>query len=714
MKKFTKITTLVLIFSFVILAIAAIASATTGEQLPNIVLTKTALYDAGTQKVTYTIDWGVSGGNVDNLTITDTLPAWTDLVVGSVVPPTTPPLANGSRNFHPLNPTQDRDIVWDLGPQGDGTEGTIAFQVEIWAKKTCIISKNKVHAEALLSDQSSVSANAFSDAINVEDEHCACNANAQKVVVSDVKTIDEDGPAVPLTFIHPAWTANIPGATWIWATDPVESPTNDVDLTKTFTRTFIILGAPTSGTLDVAADNHYTAKVNGNTVPVVFDENNFELATQDSYDVSTFLLGGLNTIEIKVTNQEVGQDPDPVNNPAGLLYKLTVNNNECIPPPLPIPAHLIVEKTTYPSGDPTSFPITATGNGTITGGGSGTVTDAVNKDYEVTPGTYSVTEDLSNLPLWREDSNTCSSVVLNAGETKTCTIVNKKAAQIQVIKTTLGDIGTFDFIGNWGGNLSITTLAEDIPVDSFFDVFVNVAGEPLSVTETVPSGWIVDNATCNLATVMPGSTTNTCSFTNTKQLEDIGGNLPQCSDNVDNEDTEDTLIDEEDPGCYPNNNPESGTYDPNDNDESNSTPQTNGSGSGGGGGSSSGSRRVSTYRAPGEVLGAEASCGIYVDKFLRKGYRNNVEAVKLVQRFLNDYTHAVLVVDGVFGQKMEGVLKAFQLAHSDKILAPWGITVPTGIFYLTTQIEVNNIMCPTLNLPIPSNLVNFTPNVIQQ
>ncbi len=116
-------------------------------------------------------------------------------------------------------------------------------------------------------------------------------------------------------------------------------------------------------------------------------------------------------------------------------------------------------------------------------------------------------------------------------------------------------------------------------------------------------------------------------------------------------------------------------------------------------GSSSGSRTV----RQGQVLGAETSCGIYVDKFLRRGYKNDVNAVMKLQKFLNDYMKAGLKEDGKFGYGTEKWLKSFQLKHADKVLTPWGFKskAPTGIFYLTTQTEVNNIMCPPLNLPIP-------------
>ncbi len=159
-----------------------------------------------------------------------------------------------------------------------------------------------------------------------------------------------------------------------------------------------------------------------------------------------------------------------------------------------------------------------------------------------------------------------------------------------------------------------------------------------------------------------------------------GSRRKQCSDNRDNDN--DGLEDEADPGCHSDGNANnSNSYVRSDNNEQD-----------------------------GQVLGAETSCGIYVDKFLRKGYQNDVDSVKEVQQFLNDYMNAGLALDGVYGPLTEAAVENFQLAHAEKVLAPWGITAPTGIFYLTTQTEVNNIMCPTLELPIPSNLIQFRDN----
>ncbi len=168
----------------------------------------------------------------------------------------------------------------------------------------------------------------------------ACNASASASYISDTSTeVPGVENAVLLSPTHPAWTASIPGASWIWTSNPVENPTNDGDLTKVFVENFIIVGTPTGGTLDVAADNSYSVKVNGNVVPVVFDQDNFQSSTQDSYNIGAFLVSGVNTIEFTVTNWESAeQSADPAANPAGLMYKVSVQNNECVnPEPEPTP-----------------------------------------------------------------------------------------------------------------------------------------------------------------------------------------------------------------------------------------------------------------------------------------------------------------------------------------------------------------------------------------
>ncbi len=171
--------------------------------------------------------------------------------------------------------------------------------------------------------------------------------------------------------------------------------------------------------------------------------------------------------------------------------------------------------------------------------------------------------------------------------------------------------------------------------------------------------------------------------------------MPECSDGIDNDGDHKTDI--QDPGCHTDgkaNNPDS--YDPSDNKEKTGGQSTSGGGHWSGGGSPAG-----------EVLGASNICGVYLDKYLRMGSDNNPVAVEALQKFLNQFMNAGLTVDGKFGGLTDKFVRLFQTAHADKILTPWGLPAnkPTGIVYLTTTTEINNIMCPELQLPIPTNLV---------
>lgn len=136
------------------------------------------------------------------------------------------------------------------------------------------------------------------------------------------------GNAVPVTFIHPAWTANIPGATWIWSVDPVANPTTDEF--STFEKSFSIVGSVTSAVLDIASDNSYKVWINGTLVGEDASENNFSSTGQDQYTttVVSALQSGANTIKVEVKNWALGGGT-PTTNPAGLLYKLVVNSKEC-------------------------------------------------------------------------------------------------------------------------------------------------------------------------------------------------------------------------------------------------------------------------------------------------------------------------------------------------------------------------------------------------
>jgi hypothetical protein len=143
--------------------------------------------------------------------------------------------------------------------------------------------------------------------------------------------------------------------------------------------------------------------------------------------------------------------------------------------------HLVVKKTTIPSGDLTSFTISATSSngGTITGGGSGTVTDANDKNYEVTPGTYSVTETVPE--GWEETSNTCSNIAVGMGETKDCLITNTKKPKLTVTKVVVNDNGGKKVVSDFPLFVGDTEVTSG--VTNYFD-----AGD-YTVTENPDSGY---------------------------------------------------------------------------------------------------------------------------------------------------------------------------------------------------------------------------------
>ena len=111
----------------------------------------------------------------------------------------------------------------------------------------------------------------------------------------------------------------------------------------------------------------------------------------------------------------------------------------------------------------------------------------------------------------------------------------------------------------------------------------------------------------------------------------------------------------------------------------------------------------------GRVLGATTTCGIYLEKFLRRGYKNDPEQVKKVQQFLNDYFKLNIPVTGFFGPQTDAAVKKFQLEFAGDILKPWNLKAPTGIVYITTTTKINKIMCPELDIQAP-NLIPFEKN----
>jgi uncharacterized repeat protein (TIGR01451 family) len=201
--------------------------------------------------------------------------------------------------------------------------------------------------------------------------------------------------------------------------------------------------------------------------------------------------------------------------------------------------HLVVEKTTLPAADPTNFGITASGTGTITGGGAGTVSDAADQTYEVTPGTYSVSETVPS--GWSKTGDTCQNVVIAAGATVHCTLTNTKLAKLKIVKATDPTSSSQPFsFGATGPSITqansgfvLDTNAGDNTLPNNFQ-YQNLTPGTYTVTETEPGGWLLTNLVCTGVTYNWNGTTQTlsvtvaagaditCTFTNT-QLTSISG-----------------------------------------------------------------------------------------------------------------------------------------------------------------------------------------------
>ncbi|TAL49550.1 hypothetical protein EPN83_00185 [Patescibacteria group bacterium] len=159
-----------------------------------------------------------------------------------------------------------------------------------------------------------------------EDDECNPTEDS---VVSDSNTIvleASSSPAAELSFIHPAWSATVgsPDARWIWEIDGVANPTTDEE--KTFVRAFNLIGDPTGGSLRLASDNSYEARLNGQPVGSDLSENNF--SSSDEWDVGSILRTGANELIIKVKNWALPEGT-PQTNPAGLLYRLRWTGRQC-------------------------------------------------------------------------------------------------------------------------------------------------------------------------------------------------------------------------------------------------------------------------------------------------------------------------------------------------------------------------------------------------
>ncbi|MCA9359573.1 hypothetical protein KC850_00870 [Candidatus Kaiserbacteria bacterium] len=157
-----------------------------------------------------------------------------------------------------------------------------------------------------------------------------------KLTSDDTNTVEEkEGAfAVVLDFIHDAWTESLLDADWIWGdqgpTDPSQAET------QTFSNKFGWGGATiVDATLTIAADNSFSASINGDLAGEDLTEHNYG-ATKD-YDVAGLIDNGNNELLVEVTN--FAGSASRKSNPAGLYYELVITGEgeDCGVPYIPEP-----------------------------------------------------------------------------------------------------------------------------------------------------------------------------------------------------------------------------------------------------------------------------------------------------------------------------------------------------------------------------------------
>jgi hypothetical protein len=189
--------------------------------------------------------------------------------------------------------------------------------------------------------------------------------------------------------------------------------------------------------------------------------------------------------------------------------------------------HIIIDKVTNPSGDPTNFNFDASGGSYA----DFSLTDAAApNDQTLVPGNYSVSETVPS--GWNQtnsqcvssigDTETAAALELDAGETITCTFTNTKRGHIIVDKITTpsGDTTSFNFDAN-GGSYADFSLTDAAPPNDQTLVPGNY-----SVSETVPSGWDLTSSPCvsslghsetTASITLNAGETVTCKFYNRKR-----------------------------------------------------------------------------------------------------------------------------------------------------------------------------------------------------
>lgn len=555
-------------------------------------------------------------------------------------------------------------------------------------------------------------------------------------IVSDSKTIIEGGVASVSTYDdHPDWTANIPGATWIWKTFFVQNPTQDE--TTTFSRTFKINGEVKIASLVIAADNQYTVSINNNLVGNDQQGDNFFDEKKDIYDIAPYLNSGVNTIVFTVNNLALN-DSSPETNPAGLLYKISVTqsgtNCDSDVPVIPPPVDSCINKV--PTGSITAdgknatliipegaCPIkisfsSYTFEETVRPFDEQVLVDNITDTYG--PGTHEI-GPIDVACKWQSDlyggdvqtdlnpdyghSNLIFSIFDENADCNTppeITLIGLNPYPITV-GGVYNDQGAVAFDledGNITSDIITTGTVNTAVVGTYVITYTvtdsgglsasttrNVIVNPVDCTSNCGGG---SNTPAVTLAANPGSitvgATSTLSWTSTN-TNSCSAVWTTATSTSGSQDVAPSITTEYSISCTGTN----GTVSATTTVTVTSVPPVNPPG-GGGGGSFSGGRRHPVVT--GEILGA-TSC-LYLIDYVKIDWVNDPIEVLKVQSFLNVFEGENLSYTGVYNQDTFDAVARFQTKYASDILTPWGDKVTKGFVYILTKKKINEIYCNTM------------------